>query len=187
MKQILADKMDQLEDWKVLAKPEDLGIVPVFVSPSMLTPKEEKDQWRLVTDFSALNSHIKKMPSFALTIEETKLQIAKFKFIATLDLSNFYYQHGLQVEDCQYLATPHPFKGLRVYTVKPQGLKNSSEIAYERLSRVYGELCQEGKMARQADGLYVGGNSFDELYENLCEVFERTRLANLSLKPSKVI
>ena len=123
MKQILADKMDQLEDWKVLARPEDLGVVPVFVSPSMLTPKEEKNQWRLVTDFSALNSHIKKMPSFAPTIEETKLQIAKFKYIATLDLSNFYYQHALQVEDCQYLATPHPFKGLQVYTVKPQGLK----------------------------------------------------------------
>ena len=187
MKEILAQKMDQLEEWHVLAKPEDLGIIPVFVSPSMLTPKEEKDQWRLITDFSSLNTHIKKMPSFAPTIEETKLQIAKFRYIATLDLSNYYYQHGLRIEDCQYLATPHPFKGLRVYTVKPQGLKNSSEIAYERLSRVYGDLCQEGKMARQADGLYVGGDSLEELFQNLGEVFERTRKSNLTLKPSKVI
>ena len=35
MNQVLAEKMDQLERWGVLAKPEDVGVVPVFVCPSM--------------------------------------------------------------------------------------------------------------------------------------------------------
>ena len=42
-------------------------------------------------------------------------------------------------------------------------------------------------MARQADGLYVGGNSFQELYKNLKEVFQRTRNSGFTLKPSKII
>ena len=106
-----------------------------------------------------MNKFIKKPPNSAPTIEETKVQLSKFKFIATLDLANFYYQHGLKTADIQYLATNHPYKGLRVYTCEPQGLRGASEHGYERLSRVYGDLCQDGKMTRQADGLFVGGQT----------------------------
>ena len=132
MLQILAEKMDKLEKWEVLVPPEQVGVVPVFVCPSMLMPKEN-NEWRLVTDFTSLNKHIRKPPSLAPTIEETKLQMAKFKYLASLDLSNFYYQHGMKREDLQYLATQHPYKGLRIYKVEPQGLRGASEHAYERL------------------------------------------------------
>ena len=175
MNLILAEKMDQLEKWQVLAKPDDLGVNPKFVCPSLLVPKPDSPDWRLITNFTPLNKYIKKPATSAPTIEETKMQIAKFKYIATLDLANFYYQHGVKKSDMQYLATNHPFKGLRIYTCEPQGLRGVSEHSYERLSRVYGELCQQGKMARQADGLYVGGKSVEGLYENLKEVFDRTR------------
>ena len=63
MLNIMANKMDKLESWGVLRKPEDLGVVPEFVLPSMLTPKTEKGEWRLVTDFTPLNIHIKKTRS----------------------------------------------------------------------------------------------------------------------------
>ena len=46
-----------------------------------------------------------------------------------------------------------------VYTVEPQGLLNSGEHAYERLGRVYGDMCANEQMTRMADGLYVLGNS----------------------------
>ena len=42
-------------------------------------------------------------------------------------------------------------------------------------------------MARQADGLFVGGESMQELYTNLEEVFNRTRNCGFTLKPSKII
>ena len=187
MNLILAEKMDQLEKWQVLAKPDDLGVNPKFVCPSLLVPKPDSPDWRLITNFTPLNKYIKKPATSAPTIEETKMQIAKFKYIATLDLANFYYQHGVKKSDMQYLATNHPFKGLRIYTCEPQGLRGVSEHSYERLSRVYGELCQQGKMARQADGLYVGGKSVEGLYENLKEVFDRTRNCGFTLKPSKII
>ena len=145
MMQTLADKMDVLESWGVLRPPEDLGIIPEFVSPSLLTPKPEKNEFRLVTDFTSLNKYIKKLPTISPSIQDAKEKIAKFKHHAFLDLSNYYYQGGVKIEDSQFLATVHPFKGLRVYTVEPQGLLNSGEHAYERLARIYGDLCATKK------------------------------------------
>ena len=74
-----------------------------------------------------------------------------------------------------------------VYTVEPQGLMNSREHAYERLARIYGDMCSSERMTRMADGIYVLGNTFKDLYENLHEVFKRAQLANLTFKPSKII
>ena len=118
----------------------------------------------MVTDFTGVNGHIRKPAALSPTIEEAKLSIAKFKFIATLDLANYYWQNGMNRHDMQYLCTNHPFKGCRVYTVEPQGLKSASEHCYERLTRILGDLCQEGRVERQADGVFVGGNNH---YQNL--------------------
>ena len=90
--------------------------------------------------------HIKKLQTVAPTISEVKEKLAKFKYHIQLDLSNYFYQGGMRIEDCQYLATPHPFRGLRVYVCEPQGLKNASEHAYERLGLVYGDLCEQEKL-----------------------------------------
>ena len=186
MLKIMGEKMDKLEDWGVLVKPEDIGVVPEFVVPSMLTPKPEKGEWRLVTDFTPLNIHIKKLETVAPTIDDAKEKLAKFKYHIELDLSNYYYQGGMKLEDCQYLATPHPFKGLRVYICEPQGLRNASEHAYERLARIYGDLCAGEKLTRMADGLYVLGDTLEDLNENFREVLTRARNSGLTFKPSKI-
>ena len=77
---------------------------------------------RLVTDFTALNIHIRKLKTSSPTIKE-----AKEKINIQLDLSIYYYQGGMKMDYCQYLATPHFFKELRVYICDPQGLKNAEE------------------------------------------------------------
>ena len=114
-----------MEKFGVLAKPEDLGIVPIHVVPSMLVPKHEEGEYRVVSDFNSLNFHIKKPEVILQTMEATKQVLAEFEYHAELDLSNYYWQGGMLREDCRYLATPHPFGGLRVYTVEPQGLKGA--------------------------------------------------------------
>ena len=48
-------------------------------------------------------------------------------------------------------------------------------------------MCASEQMTRMADGLYVFGNTYAELFENLNEVFDRARLSNLTFKPSKII
>ena len=74
-----------------------------------------------------------------------------------------------------------------VYTVEPQGLLNSGEHAYERLAKIYGDMCSDERIARMADGIYVLGNSYSDLFQNLNEVFKRARLSNLTFKPSKIV
>ena len=38
-----------------------------------------------------------------------------------------------------------------------------------------------------ADGLYVLGNTYTALFDNLREVFERGKIANFTFKPSKIV
>ena len=187
MNSILAEKMDALEAWGVLAEPETMGISVEFICPSMLVPKPERNEYRLVTDFSALNVFLKKVPNTTPTIAQAKARIASAQYVIHLDFSNFFYQNGLQKTDCKYLGTIHPFKGLRVYTCDPQGLKGASERSYEKLARIFGDLVQARRLAQMADGLHVLGNSIQELAENYVEVLNRAERCGLTFKPSKVI
>ena len=169
MNQLLAEKMDMLEKWGVLTEPEKMGISVEFISPSMLVPKPDSNEYRLVTDFSSLNVHLKKIPNTSATIAQTRARITRAQYVVHLDLSNYFHQCGLQKDDVKYLGTIHPFKGLRVYTCDPQGLKGASERSYEKLLRIYGDMVQARRLAQMADGLHVLGNSVQELAANYIE------------------
>ena len=184
---IMGELMDNLEEMGVLAKPEDVGVVPAFVVPSLLMPKPGRGEWRLVSDFTPLNIHIRKFQNVAPTIQDAKKIIAKYKYNIECDLSHCFFQGGMRKEDIQYLATPHPYKGLRVYCVEPQGLRNASEHAYERLARIFGDLCMQEKMTRMADGLYIVGDTLQELIDNFTQVLMRARNSNMTFKPKKVV
>ena len=187
MKKLLATKMDKLASWGVLSFPDQVGVTCEYLSPSMLVPKAEKGEFRLVTDFASLNRYIKKPPTASPTIQDAKEAIAKKRFFAHLDLSNYYYQSGMGREDIQFLGVLHPYRGVMCYAVEPQGLKGASEHAYEKLSRIFGALCQEDKAFRQADSLFALGDTMEELHSNLAEIFELIRVNGLTIKPSKII
>ena len=173
MKNELAKKMDALMDWNVLDRPENIGVTVEFCSPSMLVPKTEKGQFRLVTDFSALNRFIKKYPTVSPTIQDAKEDIANAKYIINLDLSNYFYQGGMSRHDASYLGVVHPYKGLLVYVSEPQDLKNASKHSQERLVRILGEMIQAKKVTTMADGVHVLAQDFDELYSNFQQVLTR--------------
>ena len=42
-------------------------------------------------------------------------------------------------------------------------------------------------MTRMADGIYVLGQTLEELHENFREVLQRARLCGLTFKPSKIV
>ena len=187
MNSILAEKIDLLESWGVLAEPERLGVSVEYVSPSLLVPKPEPNEFRLVTDFSSLNLHLKKIPNTSATIAQAKKRIARARYAIHMDLSNYFYQCGLQHEDLKYLGTIHPYKGLRIYTCDPQGLKGASERCYEKLVCIYGDMVQQNRLAQMADGIHVLGNSVVDLAKNYVEVLSRAEACGLTFKPSKVV
>ena len=115
--------MDNMEHMEVLQRTDEVGVVHSFV---MLTP---------------LNIQIKKLPTVSPTIDQTKQKLAKYNI--EMDLSNYFWKQGMRVEDNQYLGTLQPFKCLRIYVVEPPGLRNAIEHAYERLARIFGDLCSD--------------------------------------------
>ena len=187
MQKALADKMDKLIDWGVLVKAEDIGVSVEHIAPSLLVPKNDGDGYRMVNDYSRLNNFIGKAPSTSPTMQDVKNAIARKKLVVHLDLSNYFYQGGMRRADAQFLGVIHPFNGLYCYVCEPQGLRNASEHAYDRLGKIFGDMVRKDELARHADGLHVLGDTFQELYRNFLEVLLRLRNCGMTLKPSKVI
>ena len=186
MKDLLADKMDELRRHGVLMTPEEVGVTVQFLSPSMLVPKPDSDDFRLVSDFTPLNKYVKRDASSSPTIQEAKSDLSKKKMFIELDLTSYFFQGGLRRSDTAFLGIQHPYDGVLVYTASPQGLKNSSEHSYNRLARVYGSMMKEEKLTRMADGLFVLANDEQELYKNYMETLEKARIAGFTFKPKKV-
>ena len=63
----------------------------------------------------------------------------------------------------------------------------SSEYLEEKISRVLGDLIQEGFVCKIADDLYIGGDTIEELFNNYSKVLQRIQLNNLSLVPQKTV
>ena len=188
----LADRMDELEDMGVLAFPESIGVEVAFLSPSFLIPKdrdvpEDKLEYRLLTDFSHLNTFIKKPVSLSQTISKARLDIARANYFIAMDFSNFFYQSGMRRRDIQYLGTVHPYKGVMVYTCLPQGLKGSSEWAYEKLTRIFADMQKGGRCTKMADGFFILAQTPEELLKNYEEALKLTQQAGLTFKPAKVV
>ena len=182
----MANIMDEMESWGVLKKPHDLGITVKNVHTSYLVPKSDGSH-RFVTDFTSLLPFIGKLEIISPTISQAKRMLSSFKYFIELDLSHCFWQGQMSVEDSSYLATPHPFGGIRCYAREPQGIRNASEHNSERLSIVFGDLEKDKKMTRMADGLYIGGDTLETLSDNFVEVLSRAEKCGLTFKPSKVV
>ena len=183
---VIAKKMDEMEKWGVIVKPETIGVVPTHVHPCILVPKDD-GKFRLVTDFRSIQSHIAQLPTVMPTVSDAMTALSSADFHIELDFSNYYWQNAIPRNDSEKLAICHPYGGLRVYTVCPQGLRNSAEWGSEILARIFGDMVQQKRCTRIADQVYVLGNSVPELIENFKVVMDRARNANLTFKPSKII
>ena len=187
MKKILAEKLDKLVEWGVLVRPEEYNIQVEKISASLIVPKHEPGEFRVVTDFTGVNTHLKKIPSLSPTIAECRQSLARAGYVIMMDLSNYFYQGGVVAEDAQYLATMHPFKGVLVYSCMPQGVKGASETSYEVIERIFGDMVQEDRLATMADGIYPKGKTVMETLDSYAEVLRRASLSGLTFKPSKTI
>ena len=56
MKDILAKKLDALMEWGVLVRLEEYNISVEKISPSLIVPKHKPGEYRVVTDFTGVNT-----------------------------------------------------------------------------------------------------------------------------------
>ena len=110
---------------------------------------------RLVTAFSEVAAYAKPQPSLMPDVDSTLRQIACWKYVITTDLRKAFYQIPFSKDSMKFCGISTPFKGIRVYKRCAMGMPGSETALEELMSRVLGDLIQEGVVAKIADDLYV--------------------------------
>ena len=183
---LLQAKFDELEKSGVFAKPEEVGITVEYLNLSFLVKKPSGGH-RLVTSFGSVAKYCKPQPSVMPNVDSVLRNIAKWKYIIQTDLRQSFFQIPLAKSSMKYCGVATPFKGIRVYTRSAMGMPGSETVLEELLSRVLGDLIQEGFVAKLADDLLVGGDSPSELLTNWSKVLAAIHKNNLGLSASKTI
>lgn len=178
--------LDDLEAKGVLATPEASGTVVEYLNPAFLVNKPSGGH-RLVTAFTEVAKYCKPQPSLLPDVNQVLRQIASWKYIIVSDLTSAYHQIPLHPESRKYCGIVTPFRGIRVYCRSAMGMPGSETALEELLSRVLGDLVMNGQVAKLADDLYCGGNSYNELLSNWESVLEALHKCDLRLSASKTI
>ena len=184
--QELQDKMDELKDKGVFARPQEVGVTVENVSPSFLVRKPHNPQQkRLVTNFASIAPYCRPTPSYMPKINKVLHKIAGWNYIIPCDMSEAYYQILLRKCSQRYCGVVTPFKGLLVYQTGVMGLPGV-EVALEELTAlILGDLVHLGAVAKVADDIFIGGRTVEELLSNFRLVLHRLLENNIRLSARK--
>ena len=126
--QLLQEEADKLEARGVLAKPEEIGVDVLYVSPSFLV-KKPTGGYRFVTAFNDLGQYTRILPTASTSCNDVLRQISSWKYVIKTDLTKSFFQIPVAKSSIPYLGTVTPFKGLRVYLRAAMGMPGSSEYS----------------------------------------------------------
>ena len=182
----LQQKFDELEAVGVFAKPDQVNVAVEYLNLSFLVRKPNGGN-RLVTAFGEVGQYSKPQPSLMPNVNSTLRDIAGWKYIIVSDLLKSFYQIPLSHASMKYCGVATPFKGIRVYTRCAMGMPGSETALEELMSRVLGDLIQEGIVTKIADDLYCGGNTAEETLSNWSRVLLALSSNNLRLSASKTV
>ena len=185
--QLLQDKFDELESKGVFSRPQEIGVTVENIHPSFLVNKQNSSDKRLVTDFSSITEYCRPTPSLLPDVDTTLRTIGSFNYLIKTDMSSAYFQIKLKKSSQKFCGVHTPYRGLRVYNVGCMGLPGV-EVALEELtSLMFGDMVRDGKVAKLADDLFVGGSTPEELLANFEVFLHRLLECNIKLSPSKTI
>ena len=182
----LQQMFDEFEKLGVFSKPEDLNIVAEYLNPSFLV-KKPSGGYRLVTSFGEVARYSKPQPALMPDINLTLRMIGQWRHLIKTDLTQAFFQIPLAKASMKYCGVCTPFKGIRVYTRCAMGMPGSETALEELMSRVLGDLLQEGVVAKVADDLYCGGSTATELLYNWERVLKALQTADLNLSARKTV
>ena len=182
----LQAKFDELEAEGVFATPEQMNVAVEYLNLSFLVRKPNGGS-RLVTSFGEVAQYCKPQPALMPSIENVLRDIGKWRYIIKTDLLKSFYQIPLSHDSLKYCGVATPFKGIRVYTRCAMGMPGSESYLEELMSRVLGELIQDGCVAKLADDLFCGGNTPEEALSSWRRVLEALKRNNLRLSAQKTV
>ena len=174
---------DELEG-TVLLKPEDIGVVCEYLSPSFLVMKKSGKK-RLVTAFGEIGQYAKPQPALMPDTNAVLRQIGNYLFIIVTDLSGAYWQIPLSTEAMRYCGIATPYKGVRVYGRCAMGMPGSETALEELMCRILGDQLAEGGVCKLADDIYCGGSTPEEALMQWKRVLQALKDNGLRLSASK--
>lgn len=180
--QELQAQFDVLKGMGVFRKPEDVDITVEYVNPSFLI-KKPGGGFRLVTAFTDVGRHSKPQPSLMPDVDSTLRLIAQWKYIIATDLTKAFYQIPLSRDSWKYCGVVTPFKGVRVYVQSAMGMLGSE--MEELTCRVFGDLLEQGHVAKVADDLYCGADTLEDLLTVWRRVLSALQCCDLNLSATK--
>lgn len=155
---------------------------PILLVPKKMDASGEKRS-RLVVDYRILNQKIVDQKWPLPNITDILDSLAGAIYFSHLDLSQGYYQVGLNEDSRKYTAFTTD-RGQWQMTRLPMGLKISPN-AFSRVMTVAMSGLNYDKCFVYLDDLIVFGRNLAEHNKNLCNVFSRLRKVNLKLNPLK--
>ena len=197
MNTLLQRVCDELTEAEVLGIPQHNNIEVQHVMPCFLRRKQKaKDKplneltttdVRLVVNTCELSKHMKSLPSKVQKPQDVYNKLARWKYIVKTDLYQGFFQNHLHRDAQKWCAILTPFGGLRYFKRGIQGLINQSEELDELLCNIFKDMLTDGKLIKQADDLFVGGEDIEEAINNVEELLEICKKNNLKLSPSKTV
>ena len=157
-------------------------------SPVILVPKkggEGKQEWRFVLDLRKVNAVTKKEHQWICSIEDVidTMAAKRPKFFAALDMRGGYHAVRLDKDTANRTAFDSD-RGRMQYTVLNFGLCNALITFTNLMNTVLRGLHFERAIVYLDDILSFGA-TVDDLINNLQDIFDRFRKANLKLNPAK--
>ena len=170
----------QISDWL------NKGLIRESSSPwaaRIVTVRKKDNTIRCCVDYRALNS-VTQRNVYPLPTREDILSSLEGKgYFSSLDLNQGYMQIRVREEDIPKTAFVVQ-SGFYEFTRMPFGLTNAPATFQYVMDKVLAGLKWKACLV-YLDDIIVFGRDLEEHHNNLVQVFERIKAANLTLKPSK--
>ena len=179
MKRVLEDEVQTLLDNDIIEHSSS-----DYASPVILVRKPN-NTYRLVVDFRKLNQKIKDVvfPLPLLSDVIDQIGTSKSEYFSSLDLKSGYFQVPLG-ERYRHKTAFICHHGLFQFKRMVMGLSTSSATFQKLMNNVFKGLSWHILLC-YLDDVLVHSKTFEDHLQHLRLVFDRLRLANLTLTPSK--